>query len=209
VVSTPVGLQILSSDTRGHSVTYGAVSLPSGLSINSSSGKITGRPRRLGTSLVTVIASDAFGATARTSFSWTIQGSPSLSRVSLAGVGATRPKLSFTVTAGRDAAKLQTLTVTLPSGLSFSRSRAVVTVSGLKVKHLRFTASLQRGTLVLKLKTAAQQVHVTISYPRLTSGGSLAAQVAGHTGARVTITVHVTDAARLNTKLTSKIKPRS
>jgi Pro-kumamolisin, activation domain/Putative Ig domain len=209
VVSTPVGLQILSSDTRGHSVTYGAVSLPSGLSINSSSGKITGRPRRLGTSVVTVIASDAFGATARTSFSWTIQGSPSLSRVSLAGVGATRPKLSFTVTAGRDAAKLQTLTVTLPSGLSFSRSRAVVTVSGLKVKHLRFTASLQRGTLVLKLKTAAQQVHVTISYPRLTSGGSLAAQVAGHTGARVTITVHVTDAARLNTKLTSKIKPRS
>ncbi|MGP0034284.1 MAG: protease pro-enzyme activation domain-containing protein [Solirubrobacteraceae bacterium] len=209
VVSTPVGLQILSSDTRGHSVAYSAVSLPSGLSINSSSGKITGRPRRLGTSVLTVIASDAFGATARTSFSWTIQSNPSLSRVSLAGVGATRPKLSFTVAAGRDAPKLQTLTVTLPSGLSFSRSPAGVAVSGLKVKHLRFTASLQRGTLVLKLETAAQQVRVTISYPRLTSGGSLAAQVARHSGARVTITVHVTDAARLNTKLTSKIKPRS
>ena len=209
VVNTPVGLQILSSDTRGHSVTYSAVRLPTGLSINSSSGKITGRPRRFGTSVVTVTASDAFGATARTSFAWTIQSNPSLSRVSLAGVGAKRPKLSFTVAAGRDAPKLQTLTVTLPSGLSFSRSRAVVAVSGLKVKHLRFTASLQRGTLVLKLKTAAQQVRVTISYPRLTSGGSLAAQVARHSGARVTITVRVTDAARLNTKLTSKITPRS
>jgi hypothetical protein len=113
------------------------------------------------------------------------------------------------VAAGRDAPKLQTLTVALPRGLSFSRSRATVTVGGLKVKHLRYTASLQRGTLVLKLKTAAQQVRVTIAYPRLTSGGSLAAQVARHGGSRVTVTVHVTDAARLATKLTSKIKPRS
>jgi hypothetical protein len=99
--------------------------------------------------------------------------------------------------------------VTLPSGLSFSRARAMITVSGLKVKHLRFTASLQRGTLVLKLKTPAQQVRVTIAYPRLNSGGSLAAQVARGSGTRVTITVHVTDAAKLSTKLTSKIKPRS
>ncbi len=209
VVNTPASLQLVSSDTRGHAVTYSAAGLPAGLSLNGSSGKITGRPRRDGTSTVTVTASDAAGATARASFSWTIQSSPSLSRVSLGGVGATRPKLSFTVAAGRDAPKLQTLTVTLPSGLGFSRSRATITVSGLKVKRLPFTASLQRGTLVLKLKTAAQQVRVTISYPRLTSGGSLAAQVARHGGARVTITMHVTDAARLNTKLTSKIKPRS
>jgi Pro-kumamolisin, activation domain/Putative Ig domain len=209
VVDTPVSLQIHSSDTRGEGVSYSATGLPAGLSVNASTGKVTGRPRHDGTSTVTVTASDDSGTTARTSFSWTIQSNPSLSRVSLAGVGATRPKLSFTVAAGHDAPKLQTLTVTLPSGLSFSRSRAVVAVSGLKVKQLRFTASLQRGTLVLKLKTAAQQVRVTISYPRLTSGGSLAAQVARHSGARVTITVHVTDAARLDTKLTSRIKPRS
>ena len=177
--------------------------------MNASTGKVTGRPLHDGTSTVTVTASDDSGTTARTMFSWTIQSNPSLSRVSLAGVGATRPKLSFTVAAGREAPKLQTLTVTLPSGLSFSRSRAMITISGLKVKHLRFTASLQRGTLVLKLKTAAQQVRVTISYPRLKSGGSLAAQVARHSGVPITITVHVTDASRLNTKLTSKIKPRS
>ena len=73
----------------------------------------------------------------------------------------------------------------------------------------RYTASLQRGSLVLKLKTAAQQVRVTIAYPRLKSAGSLSAQVAGHKASRVTVTVHVTDAGRLATKLTSKLKPRS
>jgi subtilase family serine protease len=209
VLNTSVSLQIHASDTRGSGLSYSAASLPAGLSINASSGKITGRPSHDGTSTVTVSVSDAAGTTARVAFPWTIQSNPSLSRVSLTGVGAARPKLSFTVTAGRDAPKLQALTVALPGGLSFSRSRATITVAGLKVKHLRYTASLQKGTLVLKLKTAAQQVRVTISYPRLKSGGSLSAQVAGHKASRLTITVHATDAGKLATKLTSKIKPRN
>jgi subtilase family serine protease len=209
VLNGSASLQIHSSDTRGAAVSYTATGLPSGLSISGSSGKVTGRARHVGTSTVTVVASDANGATARTSFTWTVQTNPSLSHLSLASVGSGRPKLSFTVAAGRDAPKLQSLTVSLPGGLTFSKSASTVTVSGLKVKHLRFTASLQHGTLVLKLKTAAQQVHVTISYPRLQASGSLASELARHESTRVTITVHVTDAAKLATKLTSKVRPRS
>jgi subtilase family serine protease len=209
VLNTSTSLQIHSSDTRGASVAYSATGLPLGLSINGSTGKITGRPRRLGTSYPTVTASDSMGTSARTTFAWTIQNKPTLSAVSLTNVGAARPKLAFTVAAGRDAPQLQTLTVGLPGGLSFTKSRATVSVSGKRVKHLRYTASLQHGTLVLKLKTAAQQVRVTITYPRLKAGGSLAAQLASHRSTRVTITVNVTDAAKLATKLTSKIKPRS
>ena len=209
VVNTSANLQIRSSDTRGQAVSYSATGLPAGLSINGSSGKIKGRARHIGTSTVTVTVSDSLGTSARTSFAWTIQSAPAVSRVSLTGVGAARPKLSFTVTAGRDAPKLQSLSIGLPRGLSFTNSRATVTVSGLRVKHLRFIASLERGTLTLKLKTAAQQVRVTISYPRLQAGGSLVSQLAGHRSTPVTITVHVTDAARLGTKLTSKIRPLS
>jgi hypothetical protein len=209
VLNSPVSLQLRSSDTRGQAVSYDAAGLPTGLSIDASSGRITGRPRRDGTSMVTITASDSAGAAARTSFAWTIESKPALSKVSLTSVGATRPKLAFTLASGRDAPKLQTITVALPSGLSFSTSRAAVTVSGLKVRHLRYTASLQRGSLVLKLQTAAQQVHVTISYPRLRAGGSLAAQLARNHSTRVTITVRVTDAARLATKLSSRIRPRS
>ena len=209
VLNTSTSLQIHSSDTRGGSVTYSATGLPVGLSINSSTGKITGRPRRLGTSYPTVMVKDSMGTSARTTFAWTIQNKPTLSAVSLTNVGAARPKLAFKVAAGRDAPQLQTLTVGLPRGLSFTKSRATVSVSGKRVKHLRYTASLQHGALILKLKTAAQQVRVTITYPRLKAGGSLAAQLASHRATRVTITVNVTDAAKLATKLTSKIKPRS
>ena len=202
-----VSLQIRSSDTHGKTVTYSATGLPAGLSISASSGKISGRPRRLGTSTVTVTAADA-STTARTSFPWTVQSNPTLSKVSLTGVAGGRPKLSFMATSGRDAPLLRALTVALPGGLSFTKSRRTVTVSGRRVKHLRFKASLSHGALVLQLATPAQQVHVTISSPRLRATGGFVAQLARSHSTRVTVTLHATDAARLATKLTSKITPR-
>jgi subtilase family serine protease len=209
VVNSAANVQINGYDTHGAPVAFSATGLPSGLSINGSTGKVTGRPRHLGTSTVTVTASDHAGTTTRITFNWTIQGNPTLSHVSLTGVGSARPKLSFTVGAGRDAPQLKTVTVNLPRGLSFSRSRAAITVSGRRVKHLRFTASLQRGALVLKLGTAAEQVHVTISYPRLQADGALVAALARHQSTRVTITVHVTDAGKLATKLSRNLRPSS
>ncbi len=85
VVHTAVSLQIRASDTRGASLSYGATGLPAGLSINSSTGKISGRPRHAGTSTVTLSASDPAGTASRTSFAWTIQANPGLSKVSLSG----------------------------------------------------------------------------------------------------------------------------
>jgi hypothetical protein len=205
----PVSLQIKGSDTRGGIVRFSATGLPAGLSLGSSSGKITGRPRRLGTSTVTVTASSPTGATAHTSFAWTIQTNPKLSRVSFSRVGAARPQLSFTLTAGRDAPKLRSLSVSLPRGLRFTRSRARVTVTGRGNRRVKYSASLKHGALVLKLRNPAQQIHVTISYPRLQAGGSLVSQLSRHRASRVVVTVRATDALRLTTRLTSKVKPRS
>ena len=49
-VKTPVSLQIKAADTRSQAVTYAATGLPIGLTINSSTGKITGQPKRIGNS---------------------------------------------------------------------------------------------------------------------------------------------------------------
>jgi hypothetical protein len=208
-VNTRVSLQIKGSDTRGASVHFSATGLPAGLSINSASGKITGRPRRLGTSTVTVTADNVVGATARVSFAWTIQAKPKLSRVSLSGVGSARPRLSFMLTAGRDAPKLKSVSVTLPRGLRFTRAHATVSVAGRGNRRVRYTVSLQHGTLVLRLRSPGRQVHVTIVYPRLQAGGSLVSDLARHHGTRVGLTVRATDALKRTTRLTAKFKPRS
>ena len=82
---TPANLQIQASDTDGGTLTYTAIGLPPGLSINSSTGLITGTPTAAGISSVTLTASDATGPSKSTSFTWTIapsgwtiQSSPAL-----------------------------------------------------------------------------------------------------------------------------------
>ena len=72
-VGTPVNLQIQASDSApGQTLTYSATGLPAGLSINSSTGLISGTPTTAGTSTATVTATDTTGAHGSASFSWTV-----------------------------------------------------------------------------------------------------------------------------------------
>jgi len=206
-VKTAVSLQINAADTRGAAVTYSATGLPDGLTINGSSGKITGRPKRLGQSTVTITVADAKGTTAQTTFGWTIQGAPALAHLSLTSVGAARPRLAFTLTAGRDAPAIKTINVGLPRSLHFTASRSTVTVTGRQGRHLKLTTRLVHGALVLTLRTASPQVLVTISAPRLAASGSLTAALARHQRPRVTLTIQVTDAGKVTTRLSPKVRP--
>jgi hypothetical protein len=70
---TAASLQIHASDSAsGQTLTYSASGLPAGLSINSSTGLISGTPTAAGTSTVTVTATDTTGATGSTAFTWTV-----------------------------------------------------------------------------------------------------------------------------------------
>lgn len=72
-VGTATSLQIVASDSAsGQTLSYAATGLPAGLSINTSSGLISGTPSTAGTSSVKVTVTDPTGASASTSFSWTV-----------------------------------------------------------------------------------------------------------------------------------------
>ncbi|SFF55008.1 Zn-dependent metalloprotease [Actinacidiphila alni] len=75
VVNTAASLQIQASTTNGGALTYSATGLPTGLSINASSGLISGTPTATGTYNVTVTAKDSTNATGTASFTWTITSS--------------------------------------------------------------------------------------------------------------------------------------
>ncbi len=77
-IGTAASLQIHASDSgSGQTLTYSATGLPAGLSINSSSGLISGTPTTAGTSNVTVTARDGTGAAGSASFGWTVSSSGS------------------------------------------------------------------------------------------------------------------------------------
>ncbi len=68
-----VSLQIsASSSGSGQTLTYRATGLPSGLSINASTGLISGTPTTVQTTTTTVTVKDTTNATGTASFSWTV-----------------------------------------------------------------------------------------------------------------------------------------
>lgn len=73
-VGTAVSLQIHATDPGGAALTYSATGLPAGLSVNATSGLITGTPTTAGTSSVTVTAKNTAGATGSAAFTWTVSG---------------------------------------------------------------------------------------------------------------------------------------
>jgi hypothetical protein len=72
-VGTAVSVQVHATDSNsGQTLTYSAANLPAGLSINSSTGLISGTPTTAGTSSASVTAKDGTGATGSASFTWTV-----------------------------------------------------------------------------------------------------------------------------------------
>jgi hypothetical protein len=75
-VGTAASLQIAAADSAsGQTLTYSATGLPAGLSINASSGLISGTPTTAQTTSVTVTATDTTGTAGTAAFSWTVSSS--------------------------------------------------------------------------------------------------------------------------------------
>ena len=75
-IGQAVSLQIHATDSAsGATLSYAASGLPAGLSINASTGLISGTPTTAVTSSVTVTAGDGTGASGSATFSWTVAGS--------------------------------------------------------------------------------------------------------------------------------------
>lgn len=77
-LNTPVSLQVKASDSdSGETLSYTASGLPQGLSIDSTTGVISGTPTQPGTSSVTVTATDSTDASGQATFGWQVtNGTP-------------------------------------------------------------------------------------------------------------------------------------
>ena len=74
-VGAAASLQIHATDSAsGQTLSYSATGLPAGLTINASTGLVSGTPTTSGSNTVTVTVKDTTGATGTASFAWNISG---------------------------------------------------------------------------------------------------------------------------------------
>lgn len=129
-VNVAVSLQIIATDSAGNAITYTATGLPAGLSINASTGLISGTPAVLRAAAnVTITGTDTAAAHSSVTFTWAVVAS---------SVTVTNPGTQHNLTT--DAVSLQivasdsnaTLTLSyaaagLPGGLSIAAGTGLIT----------------------------------------------------------------------------------
>ncbi|MFD8078633.1 M4 family metallopeptidase [Streptomyces sp. NPDC059718] len=100
-VGTAASLQIQASSTNSGALSYAASGLPSGLSINASTGLISGTPSAAGTYNTTVTVTDSASKTGTASFTWTVTTPGSCASSQLLGnPGFESGSASWTATSG-------------------------------------------------------------------------------------------------------------
>ncbi len=154
-VGTATSVQIQASDSAtGKTLSYSATDLPLGLSINSSTGAITGTPTAAaaGSYTTTVTVGDGSGASS-VNFDWTISaGSTSGNKVTVTSpgnqTGTVGTAVSLQIQAS-DSATGQTLTYSasgLPAGLSISSSTGLISGTPTTAGSSSVTVTVKDGT---------------------------------------------------------------
>jgi len=170
----------------GGRVRFHTTGLPPGLSINAITGAIAGRPRRMGIYHVTATARDRTGALAGARFTWSVGAAPRIENVSLSGIGARRPALSFTIVTGHGSPPMRELALSVPTPLKVTSSHAIrVSVRG----TARFTANAVDGKLRIELRRAFRRVRITVAYPSLQTTGGRLANARGRQAPRLALAV--------------------
>jgi 6-phosphogluconolactonase (cycloisomerase 2 family) len=137
-------------------------------------------------------------------------GLPTVSHDSIAGVAKRKPKLTFTLTAGKNAPALHTIAVSLPRGLSFSTKKKRL-AHDITVKGKKFTAKVSHGTLTITLAAATAKAQVTIISPELSASKGLAGKVKKsktgkhHKAVKLTFKLKATDIHHTATTLSLKL----
>jgi hypothetical protein len=207
-ISSPLGsavkLKLRASQGTGGALSFTAHGLPPGLLLNSSTGVVSGKPRRTGSYTVHMVVGNPATGSRAAAFTWVISRAPRLSGLSLSGVGGGSPQLSFKLAVASGGPAIGKLSVTLPSGLGFSSVSPLVSGSG--GQRLRDAASIRGATIEISLGSASAVVGVQLG---LSASAGLRARLRQGQHPKLRISVSSTDVSGAVSSLSTSVRPQS
>jgi hypothetical protein len=190
-----VDLQIQATDSEtGKTFSYSATDLPIGVSINSSTGAITGTPTMAGSFTTTVTVNDGTSASS-VNFDWTV--GTSSNKVTVTNPGAQTSTVGTAVSLqiqATDSASGQTLSYSatdLPAGLSISSSTGLISGTPTTAGSSGVTVTVTDGTGASGTASFTWTVNGTGNVITVTNPGAQT----GTVGTAVSLQIQATDSA--------------
>jgi Putative Ig domain/Abnormal spindle-like microcephaly-assoc'd, ASPM-SPD-2-Hydin len=180
--SGTVGSQFSYQITATNSPTsYAATGLPTGLSVNTSTGLISGTPTVAGTSTVTVSATNS-GGTGSASLTLTINSAAPVITSSTTVNGAVGSAFSYQITATNSPTSYAA--TGLPTGLSVNTSTGLIsgtpTISGTSSATINATNAGGTGSATLTLGIASTSYSVMLSWTASPSPDAAGYEISGY-----------------------------
>lgn len=207
-VGQSVSLQLSTSGDRGSGVGYAADGLPPGLSLDASTGRITGKPSRSGTYIVAVGAVSRDDATRGTDFTWQVLKGPTVSGTALSGLRSSSPRLQLTVAAANGAPGLTSVTVNPGRAVRFAPGKGQITVRGPSGQKLAFKLHVKAGQLQVVLRAPRGRISISIGSGALVPSATTRSRARHGQAVSVSFTLVLTDASGLHTTVTVRVKSR-
>jgi hypothetical protein len=157
--------------TYAFSVTAGA--LPAGLSLNPSTGAITGTPTTAATSNFTVTATDGNGATGSRAFSFVVNGAMAVNPATLPnGTEGTAYSQTVSATGGNGSYTFSVTAGALPAGLTLNASTGALTGTPSTASSSNFTLTAVDGTGATASRAYTVMINAALSLnpPTLPNG---------------------------------------
>ena len=173
VVGTTVALNVSASDADADPLTYSASGLPTGLSIQTTTGSITGTPTTPGTYNVTVSVTDSRSPIVSAAFTWTINPVVNLNPPAASPPSATGAALNYTAgsTGGANVRYKWSWGDGTPDSVFSASPSATHTFAAPGRYQITLTATDDSGRITTA--TFFQGIHAPLSTRRPTSSSSL------------------------------------
>ena len=210
-VASPVALQIAAVQSAGREMAFAATGLPAGLTINPTTGLISGTPTTVGTATVSISVTDPFGDVSSTQFTWSVATNEKVVRARLTGLNHGRPKLTFTVEANLGQ-ELRSVQAKVPAGLALNRSARLVDkrvkVLSLKKKPLKAKATPVAKGLRVRFIKPTPGATIVVPYPALVAEPKLVKLARRHKTGTLRLALKVVETAGAPRLVSAPLEPR-